>query len=76
MVKTFEGPRDIINSLGLGSERDFFKEMRPVSSSSSLKLFDRCFMTESKSSHPNVLQIVGISDESSKINFIEFSGSK
>jgi hypothetical protein len=56
-------------------ECGFFKEM-PVSSSSSLEFFDSCFMTELKSRHPNVLQIVGISDEGSKSHFIQFHGSK
>ena len=91
-VKTFEGPRakqvstflcllltrrynKIGNPLGLESERSLFKEM-PVSSFSSLQLFDSCFMTESKSSHPNVLQIVGVSDERSNSYFIQFRGSK
>ena len=58
----------------MGSERDLFKEM-PGSISSSLELFDSGFMTVPKSSHPNVLQIVGISDESSKSHFILFCGS-
>ena len=91
-VKTFEGPRanqvltflrllstrrynKIGIPLGLESERGLFKEM-PVSSSSSLQLFDSWLITEPKSSHPNVLQIVGISDESSKSHFIQFRGSK
>ena len=59
----------------MGSERGLFKEM-PVSSSSSLELFDSCFMTEPKSSHPNVLQIEGISDENSKSHFIQYHGSE
>jgi hypothetical protein len=33
-------------------------------------------MSEPKCSHPNVLKIVGISDESSKSHFIQFHGSK
>jgi hypothetical protein len=89
-VKTFEGPRakQVLtflcllstrrydkNPLGLESERGFFKEIL-VSSFSSLELSDSYFMTESKSSHPNVLQIVGISDESSKSHFIQYRGSR
>ena len=52
--------------------------MQPVSLPGSLwhLSVDVYLATQPKSSHPNVLKIVGVSDESSKSHFTLFHGSK
>ena len=39
-------------------------------------IFNGCLTTQSNSSHPNVLKIVGVSDERSKKHFVLFHRSK
>ena len=38
--------------------------------------FNGCLMNQLQSSHPNMLKIVGVSDESAKSHFVLFHGSK